>query len=243
MRLKYDWHTHTTYSHGKGSIADNVKAAYEIGLESIAIADHGPGHFGFGFKRSDIERMRADIDELQPLYPDMKIYLSAEANIINSSGELDINGVEQGKFDFILAGYHFGTIGENPAKSIVLHAKNLLNGKTGRWPSKLVLENTELLVKALYNNKISILTHPGDKGAVFIEEVAKACAAKGTLMEISNHHLHLTVDDIKICAGYDVKFIIGSDAHKPENVGRFDVAYKKISEAGLDPERVVNLQI
>ena len=43
-RLKFDWHTHTVYSHGKGTIEDNVKVAIEKNLTSIAITDHGPGH-------------------------------------------------------------------------------------------------------------------------------------------------------------------------------------------------------
>ena len=41
-RLKFDWHTHTVYSHGKGTIEDNVKVAIEKNLTSIAITDHGP---------------------------------------------------------------------------------------------------------------------------------------------------------------------------------------------------------
>ena len=38
-----DYHTHTTYSHGKGRVEDNVKAAIAAGLREIAITDHGPG--------------------------------------------------------------------------------------------------------------------------------------------------------------------------------------------------------
>ena len=49
-RMVYDHHTHTTYSHGKGSILDNARVAHEKGLKSIAITDHGPGNFLYGMK-------------------------------------------------------------------------------------------------------------------------------------------------------------------------------------------------
>ena len=57
-RLKYDFHTHTVFSHGKGTIEQNVMRAREIGLAAIAISDHGPGHMTYGIKRSDIGKMR-----------------------------------------------------------------------------------------------------------------------------------------------------------------------------------------
>ena len=41
--LVYDLHTHTTYSHGKGSVEDNVREAFNKGLEYIAISDHEIG--------------------------------------------------------------------------------------------------------------------------------------------------------------------------------------------------------
>ncbi|HPZ60294.1 MAG TPA: PHP domain-containing protein, partial [Bacillota bacterium] len=89
-RMVYDIHTHTTFSHGKGSIEDNVKAALERGLSIIGIADHGPGHLTYGVKRKDLPVMREEIRRLQPLYPKIQILLGVEANIINPSGKLDI---------------------------------------------------------------------------------------------------------------------------------------------------------
>ena len=39
-----DYHTHTTYTHGKGSIEDNVKCAIAKGLKEIAISEHSFSH-------------------------------------------------------------------------------------------------------------------------------------------------------------------------------------------------------
>ena len=61
-RMVYDHHTHTIYSHGKGTIEDNVKAAIAKGLESVAITDHGPGHLTYGIDRNKLPQMRAEIN-------------------------------------------------------------------------------------------------------------------------------------------------------------------------------------
>lgn len=240
-RLKYDWHTHTVYSHGKGTIEENVLEARRRGLESIAITDHGPGHFGYGFKRSDISKMRAEIDALNEKYDDIKIYMSVEANIINKSGNLDVRPDEFSLYDFVIAGYHFGTIGEAPFASLLLHAGNLIASKAGHYPAAIVKKNTELVVNAVRSNKIMTLTHPGDKGKVDLDAVFRACGETGTYLEISSRHKQLTVEEIKMAAGYNVKFIMGSDAHLPEKVGTCEPAVLRMIEAGLDPGRVVNL--
>ena len=41
MKILADYHTHTIYSHGKGTIEDNVKVAISKGIETIGISDHG----------------------------------------------------------------------------------------------------------------------------------------------------------------------------------------------------------
>lgn len=72
--MGYDLHTHTIYSHGKGTIEDNVQAAIARGLSHIAITDHGPGHLFYGVKRRDIPRMRKEVDALNEKYPEIKIH-------------------------------------------------------------------------------------------------------------------------------------------------------------------------
>ena len=67
--LVYDLHTHTTYSHGKGSVEDNVREAFNQGMEFIAISDHGPGHLFYGINRNDFVNIRNDIERMNVKYP------------------------------------------------------------------------------------------------------------------------------------------------------------------------------
>lgn len=241
-RLLYDLHTHTTYSHGKGSIEDNVKAAVARGLKAVGISDHGPGHVTYGVKRKKIPAMRAEIERLKPLYPQIEILLGIEANIINLSGKLDVTQEEIRQLDYLLAGYHYGVFGEHPVSSLGVHARNfVVSGWLHRSTKAQIRRNTEMTVRAIYENEIKILTHPGDKGAFDIEEIARACADRGTLMEISTWHSWLTVDGIRQAAKTDVRFVISSDAHTPERIGDCLGAVTRIRKAGLDFERVENL--
>ena len=50
------------------------------------------------------------------------------------------------------------------------------------------------------------------------------------------------MDEIKTAAAFDVKFIIGSDAHIPSKVGSFEGPLARALEAGLDPARIVNIK-
>lgn len=72
-RMIYDHHTHTIYSHGKGTILDNVRVAAAKGIRSIAITDHGPGHLTYGIKMEQIPQMRADIAAAKAEFPEMEI--------------------------------------------------------------------------------------------------------------------------------------------------------------------------
>ena len=107
---------------------------------------------------------------------------------------------------------------------------------------RLLKENTWMTIKAIRDNDIKILTHPGDKGQFDIGLIARACADRGTWMEINNSHKHMTVEEIKIAMKEDVKFVIGSDAHSPEWVGGFEKGLERAFEAGLPLDRIVNVE-
>ena len=243
-RLSYDIHTHTTFSHGKGSIEDNVRAAAARGLKTVGISDHGPGHVTYGVKRRNISVMRKEVERLKPLYREIEILLGVEANIINPSGKLDVTEEELKQFDYLLAGYHYGVFGESPAFALGLHVQNFIITNWLHAGTKTQRKlNTELTVRAIYENNIKILTHPGDKGSFDIGEIALACADRGTLMEISTWHDWLTVEGIRQAAKTDARFVISSDAHTPERIGDCQGAVDRIKDAGLDFERVVNLVV
>ena len=234
-RMVNDHHTHTTYSHGKGSILDNARTAHEKGLKSIAITDHGPGNFFYGMKMELIPKMREDIKAAREIYPDVKVFLGVEANTILKVPYLDVKPTEWDRLDIVLAGYHFAVFGSG-----------MIPNRLGLKSQSLLVQNTDMILNALYysedcGNHIDILTHPGDKGPFDIDNIARACEDTGTFMEINAKHPHLDVEEIKIAAKYDVKFVISSDAHVPENVGVFKPQLERALEAGLDPERIVNI--
>lgn len=238
-RMLADYHTHTIFSHGKGTIEDNVNVAIEKGLKEIAISDHGPGHLTYGIKRNSVPIMRAEIDRLNKLHPEIQIYLSVEANIVESDSGLDVFADEYNDYDFVIAGYHYG-ITHGYCIPNYIYEHGVL--KTDSRKNKLAERNTEMYLKAINNNNLKVLTHPGDKGPVFMDEIAKACAKNNVLMEINSRHTHLTVEEIKVAMKEDVNFVISSDAHRPESVGTFERGLERAIEAGLDFSRIVNIE-
>jgi len=251
FRMIYDHHTHTTYSHGKGSIEDNVRVAYEKGLKSIAITDHGPGNFSYGIKMSRIPDMRRDIEAAIKKYPGVEVLLGVEANTLMRKPYIDISEEQYEDFDIVLAGYHFAVLNGNMVGNWVYahdkRAKMAVDKAIESNGSSLLVKNTAMIVNALYHNEeighhIEILTHPGDKGPFDIDDIACACEETGTLLEINMKHPYLSVEGLKIASKYDVNFVISSDAHVPENVGVFEPQLKRALEAGIDPERIVNIE-
>lgn len=245
--MTFDYHTHSTYSHGltpwtphgKGTIEENAKAAAAKGLSAIALSDHGPGHLTFGIKLRDLPEIRREIERVKKLVSGLDFFLSVEANIRSGRDSLDISPQEAKEFDFLLGGYHFA----------VRHAHTVSNFMINRGyfateanTHKAMVRNTEMVIHALHENNLRILTHPGDKAPVDILEIARACAETDTWMEISNFHSHLSEDEIKLVAKVPVQFVISSDAHSPGRIGSFEKGLSRALAAGLDPSRIVNIQ-
>lgn len=243
FRLLYDYHTHTVYSrvgpylHGKGRIIDNARAAAMQGLRAVAITDHGPSDF-YGLDLKKLPQMRRDIASAAAAFPKLRVLLGVEADIVDTENGLDVPPESFADFDFVNAGYHYV-----PNCHMI---RNWLSFHISKWPAKdrerLRRANTERIVRALKQNDIMILTHPGDKAFIDEHAVAKACEETGTLVEINARHRHPDADDLRIYKEYDVRFVISSDAHKPADVGRYAESVSLAMEAGIDPSRIVNIE-
>ncbi|MBQ2059463.1 MAG: histidinol-phosphatase, partial [Firmicutes bacterium] len=124
-----------------------------------------------------------------------------------------------------------------------IHAGGIIGSLTGRTSAGARNRNTDLIIAAVESNDIYAVSHPGAKNPVDIAEVAACCARRGTLLEINEKHGELSVESIRTAAESDANFVLGSDAHRPENVGRVGEALQRAREAGLQLSRIVNLRI
>lgn len=242
FRITGDFHTHTIYSrvgpyfHGKGTILQNAAAAALKGLRDVAITDHGPSDF-YGLDLRKVPQMREDIAEAMKRFPRVKVHLGVEADIVDTPNGLDVSKEDFAMFDFVNAGYHY-----------VPNCHMIQNWLAFRFPcpkyfkAKLRMQNTDRIIRALTSNDIRILTHPGDKAYIDTRAVAKACEETGTLVEINARHRHPDCEELKIFAEYDVKFIISSDAHRPEKVGRYAKSMALAMSAGITADRIVNIE-
>lgn len=241
MKIFGDYHTHTVYSHGTGTIRENVESAISKGLREIAICDHGPAHIGFGVKKENFKKMREEIDRLNEEYKDIKILMGVEANIISYSGYIDVDDKIMDLLDILLVGFHFGAMPKTIKDAYRIFLLNRMAKHSKSKAEKARRLNTEALIKAINNYDINLITHPGAKVDINTRELARAAAKRDTALEINASHGFLTVDYIKVAMEEDVKFMINSDAHSPKDIGKVDKGIERAIEAGLSPERITNV--
>lgn len=243
MRMIGDYHTHTTFSHGVGSIEDNVKEAINKGLKEIAICDHGPGHFLYGVKKKNLPVMRKKIDRLNKKYEDedINILLGVEANLIGFDGSIDMDDELIGYTDILLLGYHYGIVPNSLRAGIEFYIKNPISKITGLGEKASIDLNTLAFIKAINKYPVDFITHPGAKVKLNIKELAKQASKVGTSLEINAKHGELSVESIKLAMETDVDFIVNSDAHKPEDVGNIRKSLARVKKAGLGLDRIKNI--
>lgn len=245
MEIFADYHTHTIYSHGKGTVLDNVAAASKRGLAEIAISDHGPSHMaGIGIKNiQTLDQIRQDCQQAMKVYPNVQVKLGVESNVTSILGDIDIPQEYQEKLDVLQVGLHLMVNPESWLDGINRTAFHYLKYLGSSFRRKSRMLNTEAIVNAVFKHKIDIITHPGHRFDIDTKALAHACAQRGTAFEINTSHENMTLDLIEIAANEGVKFVIGSDAHHPSRVGDFAKGLALAKAAGLTVEQILNARV
>lgn len=241
MKITHDMHTHTTYSHGKNTIAEMVDQGRKIGLKAITISDHGRSHPLFGVRKRNFAKMRAEIDALNQKYDDIQIYLSVESNITGAEGNIDIGDEEKKYCDWISAGYHYGYIPASFKDIFVFAIPNYAARLLPFLRKRVVAMNTRTYIKMMERYEIKLITHPGDKIPIDIDAVARAAAEHDVILEINPRHDHLNAQEIKIAMQYPVRFAINSDAHRLAALGDMRATPEVVKASGLPISRIINI--
>ncbi|MCL2861773.1 MAG: PHP domain-containing protein [Firmicutes bacterium] len=234
-----DYHTHTLFSHGKGTIEDNCSRAVEIGLKEIAITDHGFLHLLYRVKKKKFfDEMIGECERLRAKFPSLKILLGVEANLMGLDGRIDVLPHEMDKLDIIVCGYHKFVRTWKLKDHFDFFWPNLLGFKTKRRTAK----NTDAFVKMIEKYPIDIISHLNLGIKTDVKEIAKAAKHFGTYIELNGKRIVLTDNEIETIAKVGAEFIINSDAHSPDRVGDFKVGLERANRLGIPALQIANFE-
>lgn len=242
MELIADYHTHTVHSHGKGSVGDNAAAAKAAGLHVVGISDHGPANmFGVGVRGPEVfDKIREEAHRWERNHGGVRVLVGVEANVVSLDGRLDVPDAVLARLDYVMAGLHVPVKPASWRDAWRIVYANLGGRFSHRLARRARILNTEALVQAVLNNRIDVITHPGWRLSIDTRELARACASRGTALEINTSHVHTDVPYIEAAAAEGVCFVVGSDAHAPERVGDLASGIELARRAGLTAADVVN---
>lgn len=239
FRLVADYHTHTKYSDGNGTIAENVESAVKLGLRTIGITDHGFFHVKAGIRRKYVAKMRAEIERLQKIYPDIEILLGIEANLINMRGDLDMTIEDFALFDYCIFGVHKFACSIKKPSSIWFAICNLLVKNSEKRKQKI----TDSYIKAIERYPVKYVVHPNYAARVDVPRLANFAASKGVWLELNGKRIDYSEQDIRGLLYSGVGLVIGSDAHSPDRVGEISIPTQFIEEHNIPVSMIVNIKI
>lgn len=222
-----DYHTHTTYSHGKGSVLDNARVAARKGLKQIAITDHGLRHIVLGIHRRELPDMIADC-KAATADTGVTVLAGIENNLNSFDGTLDARAEDLNMLDIIQGGYHKCVFAPSLAEQFGFELRNLFSGMRSRAPQKLIAKNTDAYLKFIEQYKPDFVGHLNrdiHADALTVARFAKEC---GTYIELNGKRMSLTDAELEKMAEENVMFVCNSDAHRPENVGDMGFALEAI---------------
>jgi putative hydrolase len=239
MKLYADYHTHTVLSDGAGQIEDNVRVASEKGLKQVAITEHGFNHRLFGLLRKEIPLMKRQVEALKQKY-EVQVLLGVEANLISMNGDIDVLPEDEEQLDIILMGFHKVIYAKSLKDRFLFFLPNLFAKYFG-YSKKRTEINTKAYLKAIEKNNIDIITHLGYGMQVDAVKVAEHCKKHNVYLELNGKRIKFKQKDMQKIIDTGVKFIINSDAHKPNRVGESPLGISFALKYNIPLEQIANI--
>jgi putative hydrolase len=224
--IKVDLHVHSVSSgHAYSTVEECARAAGEKGLEAFAVSDHGPAMPGSG----NIYHFW-NLKVLPRRWHGVLVLRSAEVNILDASGRLDLPDRVLEKLDVVHAGLHpyTGYAGES------------------------VEENTAALMAAIAHPLVDIIVHPGNPSyPVDMKRVVEAALREGKALEVNNSSFVYTrsgseencLEMARLMKRGGGRLAVGSDAHVATFAGEFSRAVEILRETDVAPQSVINYSI
>ena len=215
-------HCHTTYSDGKNTVAEMVRAAAELGFDAITITDHSAAaSYASGL---DLERLRLQAAEIAGLIePEARVLRGTEADILEDGG-IDVPPAMIGELDLIIASVHqrFSLDEDGMTRRLVAAMRQPYFKIWGHALGRLVLRREPIKVR--------------------LDEVLDAAAESKCAIEINGdpHRLDLDPINARKASARGIKFVLSSDAHSTRGLSASRFAVAMARRARIRKHQVLN---
>lgn len=249
-----DYHIHTTLcKHATGEMEDYVEVALRKKIPAIGFSDHLPFDESFmknlSMERDELEGYMASIPQLEKRFG-IRIYRGIEADYYPGQQKEIRELLEKYPFDYVFGSVHYinGWGFDNPKfltewekhdinKVYLAYYKNVTAmAETGLYD---IVAHIDLVKKFSY-----LPTRPFDEE---INEVILSVKKANMILEVNTSGLRKPVHEIypsefilKVARDYDVPVVVGSDAHRPQDVGAdFGKARELLKKVGYTKTAVI----
>lgn len=207
---RVDAHLHTSWTDGKGTVAEVYARAVELRLGAILYSEH--------CRRTSTDWFPAFAAEVRalPLEP-CRAFVGAEVKVEFQNGDIDTVPAITDLCDYVMASVH--RLPDTNGEAIPFNAVN---------PAEVVDREFALSWAALANPQVDILGHmfgmsyrrfnavPSDDQ---IRALIERAAATRVAVEINTYYHPNPVQMIRWCQEFDALITLGSNAHELDKIG------------------------
>ena len=251
--MRFDYHTHSTYSDGS-FLWSMARAAEQAGFEGIGFADHcnvslDPKQearkktMGFNLDAT-YERRRDGIETVRERF-DIRVFDAVEMDYDPEDETAIREFLDEAAFDYAIGSVHY-------LDGVNVHVQPYFEGKSEAERRELVDQYFDKLVALAESELFDVAAHPdlfertpalrGLATREQYERAAEAFVNSRTVPEVNAGRalreygeFHPNPTFLDVLAEYDVELTAGTDSHDPEDVGpRKEAIEGVLAERGLE---------
>jgi DNA polymerase (family 10) len=222
--IRGDLHMHTTATDGRSTIEEMIRAAKGRRYKYIAITDHSKRVTMA--KGLDTKRLREHwrkIDRVADGISGITVLRGVELDILED-GKLDLPDSILAEADWVVASIHYGQ-------------------------SQSEKQITRRILNAIRNPHVDAIGHPTGRligkrkpYALNLNEILKAAADYGCMLEINGQPSRLDLDEIGAAAAKQrgIPLVLGTDAHSVDELRFIQFGVFQARRAGLESKDIAN---
>lgn len=236
-----DYHLHTARCcHAEGTVEDYYKEAQRKGLKEIGFADHFPLDLlnftppvRVTMEGKELPEYIEEVSQLQLKRGNPDVKLGIEVDFLPDREEKIRKQLAKYPFDYVTGSVHFMGNWDFTNPEVACEYAKLKNEEI----FGLYEEYYHLIEKVIQSNLFDITGHidvikkfgyrPGKSIQHFLEQVADLLRAADICIELNTAGSYAPVNEfypgielLKLCHRKKVPVTLGSDAHRPAEVGR-----------------------